>query len=65
MVEPSKFISGIMSALSAMVTLEIPHLNVLSKIDLLSKHSRKQLERYLDPDLHSLLQDEQSTCKWG
>ncbi|KAG8186854.1 hypothetical protein JTE90_024100 [Oedothorax gibbosus] len=65
MVEPSKFISGVMSALSAMVTLETPHLNVLSKMDLLSKHSRKQLDRFLDPDLDLLIQDEQSTSKWG
>lgn len=46
MSEPSKFISGVLSALSAMITLELPHLNVLSKIDLLTKHTRKQLERY-------------------
>lgn len=65
MIEPSKFVSGVMSALSAMVTLELPHLNILSKIDLLSKHTRKQLERFLDPDLTFLLQDEQNSCKWG
>ncbi|CAL1269402.1 unnamed protein product [Larinioides sclopetarius] len=65
MIEPSKFISGIMSAMSAMVTLEIPHLNVLSKMDLLTKHTKKQLERFLDPDIQLLLQDEQNSCKWG
>ncbi|XP_054718107.1 GPN-loop GTPase 3-like [Uloborus diversus] len=65
LIEPSKFVSGVMSALSAMVTLEIPHLNVLSKIDLLSKHTRKQLERFLDPDLQLLLQEEEQACKWG
>ncbi|XP_015929939.1 GPN-loop GTPase 3 [Parasteatoda tepidariorum] len=65
MIEPSKFISGLMSALSAMITLEIPHVNVLSKMDLLTKHTRKQIERYLDPDLQYLLEDEQCACKWG
>lgn len=65
MIEPSKFISGVLSALSAMVTLELPHINILSKVDLLTKHSRKQLERFLNPDLHLLLQDEQNSCKWG
>lgn len=46
MIESSKFISGVLSALSAMITLELPHINILSKVDLLTKHSRKQLERY-------------------
>jgi len=48
MIEASKFVSGVMSALSAMVTLEIPHVNVMSKIDLLSKTSKKGLEKYVD-----------------
>ena len=46
LVESSKFFSGILSALSAMVQLEIPHINVLSKMDLLSKESMKTIERY-------------------
>ena len=53
MIDSASFISGAMAALSAMVCLEVPHVNVLSKIDLLSKSSKKQLERYCDP--HSLL----------
>ena len=46
MVEASKFVSGVLSALSAMVNLEIPHVNVMSKLDLLSKQAKKDLERY-------------------
>ena len=43
--QASKFVSGIMSALSAMVTLEVPHINVLSKLDLLGADAKKELEK--------------------
>ena len=45
MIDAPKFISGVMSALSTMVNLEIPHINVMSKLDLLNKQAKKQLER--------------------
>ena len=54
MVDGGKFISGSMVALSVMVNLEIPHINVLSKLDLLSKSSRKQLDTFLHPDTREL-----------
>ena len=57
MVDGSKFISGTMSALSAMVNLELPHVNLLSKMDLLSKSARKQLDRFIEPDCQALLGD--------
>ncbi|CAG8705039.1 17298_t:CDS:2, partial [Racocetra persica] len=41
----SKFFAGVMSAMSAMVSLEIPHINVLSKMDLLGKVRKRELER--------------------
>ncbi|KAF0361278.1 GPN-loop GTPase [Gigaspora margarita] len=41
----SKFFAGVMSAMSAMVSLEIPHINVLSKMDLLGKFKKRELER--------------------
>jgi len=50
MVDGGKFISGAMAALSAMVNLELPAVNVLSKVDLLSASSRKQLDHFLSPD---------------
>lgn len=34
MTDVTKFISGCMASLSAMVQLELPHVNVLSKMDL-------------------------------
>lgn len=45
MIDSAKFVSGVLSALSAMVTLEISHVNVMSKIDLLSKKAKKNLEQ--------------------
>jgi hypothetical protein len=58
-----KFFSGVLSAMSAMVNLEIPWINIMSKMDLVTKssddrsggarngmRSRKNIARYLDPD---------------
>ncbi|KAB1255483.1 GPN-loop GTPase 3 [Camelus dromedarius] len=44
MVESFKFISGILAALSAMVSLEIPQVNIMTKMDLLSKKAKKEIE---------------------
>ncbi|KAG9291735.1 hypothetical protein G9A89_012020 [Geosiphon pyriformis] len=48
--DKSKFFAGVLSAMSAMISLEIPHINVMSKMDLLGKVKRRKLERYFDPD---------------
>jgi hypothetical protein len=32
--DPTKYFSGVLAALSAMVNLEIPHVNVMTKMDL-------------------------------
>ncbi|TDG52475.1 hypothetical protein AWZ03_001305 [Drosophila navojoa] len=55
MVDGAKFISGTMAALSVMANMEQPHVNVLTKVDLLSAEARKQLELYLEPDTHNLM----------
>ncbi|EFN61947.1 GPN-loop GTPase 3 [Camponotus floridanus] len=57
MVDAPKFLSGTLAALSAMINLEIPHINVLSKMDLLSKNMQKKLDDYIEPDPYSLLTD--------
>lgn len=44
-VDCSKFFAGILTALSAMIQLEIPHINVMSKMDLLNKKQLKQVDR--------------------
>ena len=54
MVDGATFLSGAMAALSVMVNLEIPHVNVLSKIDLLSAQAKKLLDSYLEPDIRDL-----------
>lgn len=53
----AKFFAGTLSAMSAMLMLELPHVNILSKMDLVKGQvARKDLKRYIDPDI-SLLQD--------
>lgn len=57
-VDRAKFFSGTLSAMSAMMLLECPHLNVLSKMDLVKGQVRKRdLKRFLTPDT-SLLDDD-------
>ena len=46
LIDTAKYFSGSMAALSAMVTLELPHVNILSKMDLLDKKTKKEVERY-------------------
>lgn len=45
MTDGAKFLSGTMAALSVMANMEMPHVNVLSKMDLLSKTARSQLDK--------------------
>eukprot|EP01116_Phalansterium_solitarium_P011088 TRINITY_DN26696_c0_g1_i1.p1 TRINITY_DN26696_c0_g1~~TRINITY_DN26696_c0_g1_i1.p1 ORF type:complete len:303 (-),score=108.05 TRINITY_DN26696_c0_g1_i1:274-1182(-) len=67
-VDSAKFISGIMMCLSAMVRLELPHVNVLTKMDLVSKKAgrvgvddeddlERRLNKFLNPDTGALLND--------
>lgn len=56
MEDKSKFFSGVLSAMSCMINLEVPHVNLLSKMDLVKKGTggsgklRKEVERYLETD---------------
>uniref|UniRef100_A0A8C5GGI1 GPN-loop GTPase 3 n=1 Tax=Gouania willdenowi TaxID=441366 RepID=A0A8C5GGI1_GOUWI len=63
MVESFKFISGVMAALSAMVSLEIPQVNIMTKMDLLSPKAKKEIEKYLDPDMYSMMEDTSDTIR--
>lgn len=65
MIDGAKFLSGTMAALSVMANLELPHINVLSKMDLLSKSARGQLDKYLEPDAHALLGQVTNESAWG
>jgi GTPase SAR1 family protein len=42
LVDPAKFVSGSLAAMAAMIQLELPHVNVLSKTDMLGKHAKRQ-----------------------
>ncbi|DAZ99798.1 TPA: hypothetical protein N0F65_001307 [Lagenidium giganteum] len=61
--DPAKFISGVLCSLSAMVQLELPHINVLTKCDLVDE---KELSKYLDPSSGYLLENlaNSSDPKW-
>lgn len=57
-IDRAKYFAGTLSAMSAMIMLEIPHLNILSKMDLVKGSvPKKQLKRFIDPDA-SLLEDD-------
>ncbi|OLL25821.1 GPN-loop GTPase 3 [Neolecta irregularis DAH-3] len=51
LVDKTKYFAGVMSAMSAMIMMEIPHINIMSKMDLIKGQIKKrELKRYLDPD---------------
>lgn len=52
--DPSKFFGGCITALSAMIQLEVPHINVMSKMDLASSAQKKHLEDYIYPEMDHL-----------
>ena len=57
-IDRAKFFTGTLSAMSAMIMLEVPHVNVLSKMDLVKDSVGKlELKRFIDPDT-SLLDDD-------
>lgn len=49
----TKFIAGTLTALSTMVQLELPHVNVVTKMDLVQ--NKLEIESFLDADAQSLL----------
>lgn len=56
-VDRAKFFSGTLSAMSAMLMLELPHVNILSKMDLVKGQvARRDLKRFIEADI-GLLQD--------
>ena len=50
--DASKFIAGAMTCLSAMVQLELPHVNVLTKCDLVQ--NKRDIAEFLDVDARSV-----------
>ncbi len=61
-VDRAKFFAGTLSAMSAMIMLEVPHVNVLSKMDLVRDTVGKmELRRFVNPDA-SLLDDDPASA---
>ncbi|KAG7159824.1 GPN-loop GTPase 3-like [Homarus americanus] len=56
---------GSLAALATMVQLEVPHINILTKMDLLNKSAREQLEMFLEPEIHELLASEHSVSRFN
>ncbi|KAI9175629.1 hypothetical protein H9P43_005993 [Blastocladiella emersonii ATCC 22665] len=64
--DPFKFFSGCLSAMSAMIQLEIPHVNVLTKVDLIKDQvNPAHLDRYLWPDPSLMDEWAQGEGKWA
>lgn len=54
-VDKAKFFAGTLSAMSAMVMMELPHINILSKMDLVKGQvNNTQLKKFIDPDANLL-----------
>ena len=63
-IDRAKFFAGSLSAMSAMLLLEIPHLNILSKMDLVKDQLRKKdLKKFLVPDTSLLEEDPSAVAK--
>lgn len=59
-VDKAKFFAGTLSAMSAMLMLEIPHLNILTKMDQVrDMMSRRELKRFANVDVQLLQEDEE------
>lgn len=57
-VDRAKFFSGTLSAMSAMILLEMPHINILSKMDLIKGQVRKkELKKFITPDTTLIQED--------
>ncbi|KAI0565486.1 GPN-loop GTPase [Gracilaria domingensis] len=55
MADSSKFFGGCITALSAMLQLEVSHLNVMSKMDLTRNMAKRRVEDFMDADVDTLV----------
>lgn len=55
MADSAKFFGGCITALSAMIQLEVPHLNVMSKMDLTKRLGNRRIDDYMDADVDTLI----------
>lgn len=61
----AKYISGTFTALSTQVNLECPFVSILTKVDLLERTQRRDIERYLQPDPLCLEEDLFLNSRWA
>ncbi len=57
MADSPKFFGGCLTALSCMVQLEVPHINVISKMDLARGVDKHRLEEFMFPDTDNLIDE--------
>eukprot|EP00933_Yihiella_yeosuensis_P023077 TRINITY_DN18023_c2_g1_i1.p1 TRINITY_DN18023_c2_g1~~TRINITY_DN18023_c2_g1_i1.p1 ORF type:complete len:285 (+),score=53.73 TRINITY_DN18023_c2_g1_i1:101-955(+) len=57
--DTAKFLSGALAALTAMVNLELPHINVLTKCDLLGPEV--DIDKYVEGDTEAIIADLRGT----
>jgi GTPase SAR1 family protein len=66
MEDKNKFFAGVLSAMSCMINLEVPHINILSKMDLVKKNAgtstklKREVDRFLESDPMLLKEEAQS-----
>ena len=58
MLEAGKFFSGALSTLSEMISLELPAVNILAKMDLLNEKNKQLIDAFLEPNSRTLLEME-------
>ncbi|KAL1973618.1 hypothetical protein VTN31DRAFT_6253 [Thermomyces dupontii] len=57
-IDKAKFFAGTLSAMSAMIMLEMPHINILSKMDQIKEMiGRRELKRFINVDVQMLQED--------
>lgn len=59
--DPAKFLSASLVALSTMTMLEMPHINVLSKCDLLTEEQKRKLDIFTEMECEALA--DEVNCK--
>merc|ERR1719235_42658 len=61
--DAAKALSGGLAALTAMVNLELPHINVLTKCDLLKdgEEDKEELEKYIEGDTEAIVSELKQT----
>lgn len=57
MSDGAKFFGGCVTALSAMIQLEVPHINVMSKMDLATEADKQRLEEFTYPEISLLVKE--------